>query len=340
MVEDIVSSAVKAAAAGNAADLENKLLQVKTTPKRVNFIAIQQEHTLACEGYHQATVCTGYDTVLPQRTTDLFAFTAKKPGVVRQVAAAGIIVDYDDGAAQGFELGRRFGSAAGLTIAHNVVTPLKEGDRFVVGDAICYNDGFFEPDFFDPKRLALKNAMDVNTVLWESAGTHEDSSAISAEVSQRLTSRIAKVKIVVVKFDQSISNLLKPGTAVDADSVLCIIEDAVTANNKLFDERSIETLKTLSAQTPKANVKGTVERIEVFYHGDKEDMSESLVDLCNYGDKELRKRASAIGKNPFAGKVDGGFRIEGESLPLDHVAIRFSITAHADAGIGDNSSEC
>lgn len=298
-------------------------------------MAIQQEHTVACEGYHQFSVRTGYDSILPHRTGDLFAFTAKKPGVVRQINERGIIVDYDDGDAQGFELGRRFGTAAGLTLAHNIITPLKEGDKFAVGAPIVYNDGFFEPDFFDPKKIVLKNAMEVPVVLWESSDTHEDSSAISSKLSKALSTRITKQKTVVLSFDQSVSTIVKVGEQVTADTVLCTIEDSVTANNKLFDEASIETLRSLAAQTPRARVKGVVERIEVYYHGDKEDMSESLVELCNYGDKELRKRAQAVGKQAYTGKVDGGFRIEGDPIPLDHVAIRFYITSNVGAGVGD-----
>lgn len=304
-------------------------------PKRVNFIAIQQEHRVACEGYHQFSVRTGYDMVVPQRTTDLFAFTAKKKGVVRQIDKRGIIVDYQDGSSQGYSLGRRFGSAAGLTIAHNVITPLKEGDVVEIGDAIVYNDGFFEPDFFNPKRVVLKNAIEVPTVLWESPGVHEDSSGITKHIAQKLTTKITKIKTVELTFDQSISHVVQVGSPVVADSVLCLIEDAVTANNRLFDEASIESLKALSGQSPRAHVQGVVERIEVYYHGDKEDMSESLAELANYSDKEFRKRAQSIGKNGYTGKVDGGFRIEGTPLAVDTVAIRFYITSDVGAGVGD-----
>lgn len=298
-------------------------------------MAIQQEHAVSCDGYHQFSVRTGYDSVLPQRTTDLFAFTAKKPGVVREVSKLGIIVDYDDGEAQGFELGRRFGSAAGLTIAHNVITPLKADDKFVVGDPIVYNDGFFEPDFFDPRKIVLKNAMEVPTVMWESAGTHEDSSAISTTLSDKLSTKITKVKIVEVRFDQTVSNVVQVGQEVTADTSLCIVEDAVTANNKLFDESSIETLRALAAQSPRARVKGVVERIEVYYHGDREDMSESLQELSAISDRGFKKRASAAGKTGYTGKVDGGFRIEGNPLTVDTVAIKIYITSRVGCGLGD-----
>lgn len=312
----------------------------KDDPKRVNFIAIQQSHSIACEGYHQAAVRTGYDGVIAHRSYELFAYTAKKPGLVRSVDAKGIIVDYEDGEVQGYELGRRFGNAAGLTVPHQIVTPMKAGDTVAVGDTIVYNTGFFEPDFFNPKHVVLKNAITVKTVLWESSQTLEDASSISTRASARLRSNITKVKSIVVDFDQAISRLVKVGEVVHADSVLAIIEDSVTASNKLFDEESLDTLRALSAQTPRANLNGKVEKIEVFYHGDKEDMSDSLRAIANMGDRELKKFANSVGREAYTGSVDSGFRIEGDPLSVDSMCIRVYITTAVGAGVGDKGVFC
>lgn len=312
----------------------------KDDPKRVNFIAIQQSHSIACEGYHQYTVRTGYDAVIPHRTYDLFAYTAKKPGVVRTVDAKGIIVDYADGQSQGYELGRRFGNAAGLTVPHQIVTSLKAGDKLQEGDVIIYNSGFFEPDFFNPKQVVLKNSINVKTVLWESSQTLEDASSISTRASARLRTNITKVKSIVVNFDQAVDRLVKVGDVVQADTVLAIIQDAVTANSKLFDDESLDTLRAISAQTPRANLNGKVEKVEVFYHGDKDDMSESLRAIANMGDRELKKYAASLGRNAYTGSVDSGFRIEGDPLPLDAMCIRVYITTAVGAGVGDKGVFC
>lgn len=304
-------------------------------PKRVNFVSIQQKHAIACFGYHQPIVRTGYESVLAHRTDDLYAYTAKKPGKVHRITGRGIIIDYDDGESVGYELGRRFGNAQGLTVAHEIRTLLNDGDKVEVGDCICYNDGFFEPDFFDSKRVVWKNSLNVRTVLWESSQTHEDSSSISKRVSALLTTRITKVKMVVLDFNQSISRLVKAGDDVLSDTVLCLIEDEVTANNKLFNEQSIETLKILSAQAPRAHVQGQVERVEVFYHGDKEDMSASVRELCDWGDEQLRRLAKDVNRKVNTGQVDGGFRIENNPLGLDQVAVKIYITSNVGAGVGD-----
>ena len=305
--------------------------------KRANFIAIQQEHTVACEGYHQLTVTTGYDEVIPHRTGDLFCFTAKKPGKVTSLDDKGIIVSYSDDSSEGFELGRRYGNAAGLTLAHSVITDLKEGQSFEVGDAIVYNPGFFEPDYMNPRKVVYKNGLEAYTVLLENSDVFEDGSAVSTKLGERLRTKITKVKTVVVKFDQVVHGLVKVGNEVQADEVLCLIEDAESAAIGAFDEKSIETLKMVSSQSPRSGVKGVVEQVEVFYHGDKEDMSESLQQLVAQSDKERRSVANSSGKKAYTGRVDGGFRIEGDSLPVDSAAIRIYITSDVDYGVGDKA---
>lgn len=312
----------------------------KDDPKRVNFVGIQQEHCVACDGYHQTTIRTGYEEIVAQRTGPLFAYTAKKPGKVLSIDDKGIIVEYTDGKVQGYELGRRYGNAAGLTIPHHIVTPLKVGSDFIEGDAIVYNTGFFEADAFNPKRIIMKNSMNVKTVLWESTQTLEDASSISPRVAEKMKTRTTKIKHITVTFDESITKLVKEGDKVDYDTVLCIIQDQVTSNAGLFDEDTIDTLRIVGSQTPRAGVKGVVERVEVYYHGDLEDMSESLQALAKASDKQFKIRAKSMNKTVFTGSVDSSFRIDGNPLGLDCLDIKIYITSNAPAGVGDKGVFC
>lgn len=309
-------------------------------PKRVNFASIQASHVIPCAGYKQGAVRTGYEQVIAHRTGDLFAATAKKSGKVTSVTETGIIVQYDDGEVKGYEIGRRFGHAAGLVVPHDVVSNVKEGQKLNDGDLISYNTGFFEKDYLNPNNAVWKSGLTVKTALMESTKTLEDSSAISSKIANLLKTNTTKVKDVVVNFDQSIHKLLKEGVSVEADDILCIIEDAVTANAELFDSESLDTLKILGAQTPQAKAHGIVERVEVFYHGDKEDMSESLKAIVSASDIRIGKRNKAIGKRAFTGAVNNDFRVDGEPLALDTANIRFYITGEVAAGIGDKAVFC
>ena len=308
---------------------------VQDDPKRVNFISIQHGHGVACEGYTQPQVRTGYEQTLSARNSDLFAVIARQPGKVRSVTSTGIIVDYADGTSQGVELGRRYGKAAGLVIPHEVVTPLQAGSSFDAGDALAYNAGFYEPDILNPKQVIWKSGRTVKTVLMEAADTLEDSSSISRKTSEHLTTKITKVRTVIVNFDQQIHNLVKARDRVEYESILCMIEDAVSANSDLLDSETLDTLRVLSKQSPQAKVRGVVERVEMYYNGEREDMSASLQALADLSDKAITARLRSTGKKVLNGSVDENFRIDNEPLLLDTAAIQIYITSDVPAGVGD-----
>ena len=305
-------------------------------PMRVNFVGIQHSHGLACSGYKQSSVRTGYEQILAHRTTDMFAHTARKDGVIVSKNNAGIQIKYDDGTTSGHPIGRRFGTAAGgLVIPHDLSCDLNVGDTFKTGDVICYNNGFFERDLLDPKQVVWKVGVTAKTVLYESSQTLEDASSISKSLAEKLTTMTTKVKTIVVNFDQIVRNIVKPGDKLEPESILCTIEEAVTGGSNLFDEESLNTLRLLSNQTPTSKVRGVVERIEVFYHGDKEMMSDTLKAIASIYDKELSSRNKSIGGGSISGSVNNDLRIDGDPLLRETFAIRFYITSNVPAGVGD-----
>ena len=304
-------------------------------PKRVNFVGIQNSHTVACKGYQPPVVRTGYEQVVAHRTSDMFAYSARKPGKVISLTDTGIVVEYEDGEQKGIELGRRFGNAAGLTIPHELVTDMKIGQKFNEGDIVAFNSGFFQRDFLNPSNVVWKSGITIKTALMESTKTFEDSSSISKRVSELLTTKVTYVRTVIINFGDTVRKLVKVGDVLEPEDILCIIEDPVTSNAGVFDEETINTLKMLSAHTPQAKHKGKVERVIAYYYGDKEDMSESLRSIANLSDKELANRNKSTGKRAFTGRVDDSFRVEGDPIPLDSMAIQIYVTSDVPAGTGD-----
>lgn len=307
-------------------------------PKRVNFIAIQNRHVVACDSYRQAMVRTGYEQVIPHRVGDMFAVTAKKAGKVLSITPDGITFQYDgeeDEAPRGVILGKRFGNAAGLTIPHTIKSDMVAGQRFEVGEPLAYNTGFFERDMLNPKQIIWKSSMLCKVALMEGPDTLEDSSAISKRLTGELVTEHIKIKDVVVNFTQEIHRMIKEGEAVEPESILCIIEDAVSARSSFLDEETLDTLRVLGAQTPQAKIKGRIERIEVYYNGDLEDMSQSLLSLVKSSDKKISARNTAIGRKAYTGSVTDEFRIGTDPLLMDTACIRIYMSAKVAAGVGD-----
>lgn len=307
----------------------------KDDPKRTNFASIQNSHVVSCHGYTQASVRTGYEQVIAHRVSPLFAVPAKDKGEVISKTEKGFVVQYADGKQEGFELGRVFGESRGMTMPHMLSSRLEKGDKFNKGDILSYNAGFFEPDVLNPKNIVMRTGILAKTVLLESGQTLEDASSISKKLAEKLTTQLTKIKDVTLEFGQQLRNVATVGTEVVPETTLCFIEDSVTSNADLFDEESLNTLKLLSASSPTAKVKGVIERIEVIYNGDMEDMSDSLREIATKSDRDLAARARSQGKKAHTGQVLGSVRVGGTTIDPDCAMVRFYITMQVAAGVGD-----
>jgi hypothetical protein len=80
-------------------------------PKRILFKTVQDQHTVACDGYFALPVRTNYEQVISHRSGDLFSVIAEQDGVIESLNEVGGIIKYKDGSTKGFSLGRKFGKA-------------------------------------------------------------------------------------------------------------------------------------------------------------------------------------------------------------------------------------
>jgi hypothetical protein len=313
----------------------NAPIATRDDMKRQGFTSIQNAHSLPVIAQQENILRTGEDSVIPHRTGELWAVSAEQGGRVMMVTDDGLLVKYDDGTERGYKLGRQFGDNAGMVIPHMLVANKKEGQKFEKGDILSYNSGFFKPDTLNPNQVTLCNGTYAWIGLCEPSDTLEDASVISEKLAGMLRTEQTKLRTIVMNFDQSVHRMVKPGQKLDYDDVLCIIEDSITTGIDLYDEIDIESLKALGSQAPKAKYEGVAERIEIYYRGEKEDMSESIRALVNKSDREIAQRRRSTGRKSVTGEVDEGFKIKGNPLPMNSIAIRVFITGPETAGIGD-----
>lgn len=306
-------------------------------PKRVMFIGTQHSHTIATAAARQPHVRTGYEFMVAKRTGKMFATAAKMDGKVLSITERGIVVEYLNGEKDGIELGRVYGRAEGTVYPHDIVTPYKVGDKFKKDDIIAYNTKFFEPDFIDPKNIIMKISRAVNVAFIEGDLTHEDSSAISEEIGSMFETEVSKTKSFVVSFKENVSHVRKPGEKVGPKDILLYIEDEITANTGQFSEQSLDVLKRKAATAPRAGLMGVVERIEVYYHGDKRDMTASLKKLADKSDSDLAAICKATNRPVVTGAVTEEHRVKGNSLDIDMAEIRIYLTVKNGTGVGDKA---
>lgn len=303
--------------------------------KRTVFSSIQYGSSVAAKGYKPSTVRTGMERVIAHRTSDLFAQTAKQSGKVVSVSDTVMEIEYKDGTTQAIELGRRFGTGAGLVFPHEIVTPLKVGQTIKKEDVLAYNTAYFDPDPMEPGQILLKTTDQAKTVLWESPDTLEDSSVISSKLAARMETTTTKQKNVVVDFETIIKNPQKIGVSLDYDDVLCLLEEPTTEAAGDLSKAALDTLKRIASKAPKAKTIGVLEKIEVLYNGELEDMSESLRAMAKVSDRNIKAIAKAKKQNITSGRVDNSMRVEGKELSQNTAVIKFFITGPESANPGD-----
>lgn len=303
--------------------------------KRNVFTSIQNSHTIACEGYVQPRIQTTLEGLMGQRTSDLFCKTAAQEGKVTMLSNLGIVITYKDGTTEGVLLGRRYGDAEGKTYPHDIVTDLKMNDKVIKGQTIAYNKSFFEPSTLDPRFSVMKFATYSTVAFIEAAETHEDSCEIFKGLAERLRSSTTDPRNYVLRFTQNVHNVLKPGTKVDPDTVLMVIEDEITSGTGVYDAQSTTTLGRLGRNAPRAGHTGTLDWIECIYHGDKADLSPSLRKLVDASDKYKADQAKAVLKKPILGKATSDWSVKGKPLMLDNVELIFHITKVNEMGHAD-----
>ena len=132
--------------------------------------------------------------------------------------------------------------------------------------------------------------------------------------------------------------MVKVGDEVDLETILCTLEDQLTADNSYFDSEGMDTLKALGQLNPKAKTKGVVEKIEVLYNGDTTDMSKSLKTVVNRADKERADRVKLLeSEESLTGRVNEPINVEGRRLVMDQAVIKVYITKSLLAGVGDKA---
>lgn len=303
-------------------------------PKRINFVSIQNGHTISSEGYTQPLLRTGYEYLIPYKVGNLYCSVAKDDGIVIDKTDKIITVKYKDNTTESIQLGNRYGRMEGTIYPHNVHSDLVKGSRFKKNDYLAYNTNFFEKDWLDPSKLILKFSRNVTVALTMTNEVFEDSSAISSELSKEMSSYIIKEKAFVIEFNKNIINLLPVGTVVHPNDTLFTILDENTDYNNL-SESTIEMLQNLAAFSPKAKYNGVIDRYEVRYNGELQDMSPSLRKIVTKLDKDIYEETKGTEYEISSGKVNSEYRVDGNNLNLDTLVLRVFIKVNVSMAIGD-----
>ena len=280
-------------------------------------------------------VLSGAERTVAFRTDDIWARNAKKAGKVTEVTKDTLTVEYTDGETESFPVGRYFGTWSGTIIPHDIKTDLKVGDVFDVDDILAYNANYFQPDSLNPRHVIFKRGIRGNILFWETTDTLEDADCISKDFSKKLATGMSEKRPVKVAADYAIELLKVEGDEVDPETILCTLRPPMSGLSSKYNPDQLDALDTLKTLVPAAKYPGVIERIEVMYTGELEDMSESLQELVTKYDSKLYRLNKKLNIPVKAAKVDSTYAIDNVDIGENQVVIMFYITEIVGAGIGD-----
>lgn len=294
--------------------------------KRQVFVSIQFGSMASAKGARSMPYRTGGELTIGAHGYERHYRQVERDCKVVEVADDHITVKYnDDGKEESFPLGRWYGKHEGTSYPHNNVTPWKKGDKLEANDTLLYNENFFEMDIMNPKAAVMKWGAIAWVGLTEEEGVVEDSTEIDEEIAALMKTEVDKAKPVTLAFDQVLNLQVKEGDKVDFDTILCTFHNELGGSSE-HSEEVAQTLFGLSSSSPTAGVRGYLDSIEVVYHGELEDMSESVREFVKKYDRR-RKAKSKFSRDPMAetGQVGSEWRVDGVPLPYNHLAIYFHI---------------
>lgn len=337
------TSDVKTAPNSSLISVTSLLLPASTNtdPKRANMASVQISSLSPAKGAQLTPVRTGYEQVIASRSDERFAYIAKGDGKVLSNNGKHLKIEYKDDNSkivkEGVPLGIEHGTTPDSVSVRDKVTDLEKGNKFSKGDCLVWDSNFFARDILRPGGVSLLGAVMGRVVYIENNDTNEDGSAISSKLADKLTTKINKVKTLLVTFDERVTKLVKPGDVLDLDSILAIIEDESIAGS-VNGDNALLGLSKLTNKAPKAKFKGTVTKIEIIYMGELKDMTSSLRTLATVDSKRRKLENKETGGNEAeTGSVSQPTFINKSKIINNTMAITIYLTADAEAGVGDKA---
>lgn len=297
----------------------------KDDMKRLNFVSIQNGHVIPITGATAPIIRTGYEPIFAYKSPDIYVYNAQQDGIVDKVTDKVIRVLYKNGEKEDIELGVWSSKEeAGMSYKHNNVTFLRSGDKFKRGDVLRYDEAFYVRDILDRNKVIMKTSKTLSTALIEIPETHEDSSVITKKASKKLSTLLYKVKSHKISDKDKLLEFKDVNTEVKPSDILFLATDKNTFINNKIDEETRDILQGLKRGSPKAEVKGRIEKIEINYNKSDEALDKSIEDLIKKHKKNFKE-------------VNNQYSINGKPLDVGEIEIKFFIMFEEEVGVGDKT---
>lgn len=216
----------------------------------------------------------------------------------------------------------------GTSIKHNMTTNLRVGDKVEPDQVVVYDSGFFEPNIYDSKSVVLRMGSYGTVAFVETKTTYEDSIIFNSSMLEKTGETKYKIVSKVLDVTSHITNVLPEKTEVRHGDKLMTIMDINLMDSSLSD-RARDILSDVNDSSPKANGNGIIDRIDVIYNCELEDMDQSIRILADISNKRFKEESGVDGR------VTSEYSIYGIPLMAGQIELKYYVVSEADTKIGD-----
>lgn len=300
---------------------------------------MQISHHIPTANQEPNRLTTGYEKVIPFKTSSSFVGKAKKDGRVTNIDAQLnlVTVQYTDGTTDIFEFGSIIGEIPGMAVNHKIglMPNIRVGTQVKKDTIITYHTEFFNLDPITHE-LAWCHGVQTTVALMPKDVTLEDSCMLSTSFAEKLGFESIYARPITISTDMIIKDFADVGSKVSFNSSLIKVQyedvaEIVQDVDELFDE--------LKQVEYRSKYDGEVVGIQVYYVA--ESLNPSLTRFINKVTYKNRRKSN-VAKGTLKEVsmshvtiVPEGTRIRGVQLAATDILVVFHIKSKIACGIGD-----
>jgi len=319
-------------------------------PPRQGMNLYQTTHVLSTNHMSKPLFTTGAHKTVARFTSSEFAFKAFGDGIVERIDKENnlVFLKYKDSSIGVIDTNVKSSrSPDGFYVPIHLTHNLKVGDKFKEGDILAADEYFFS---LDGNETALYQGTLAKFALVPLHNTYEDSSVITEEFAEKMTSTIVMMTDITLTHNANIEYLVKVGDKVKTSDKLAIYEETFNDEDgyisKLLANMGSEfhdAVEAVGKNVKTSKYTGEIVDIRIYYTKPIEEYSESLQRLLkDYVGKhgELSKQFDKVRKDQLVDQrqIEPLEQADISGVKFDGIKIEIFIKMEDSISVGDKIS--
>lgn len=251
---------------------------------RVAIGTSQTGHIVSTEGAQPALISNGVDEIVPAYLTEEFSAMAQDDGKVLEITEGYMIVQYKNQEKKAIPIGDKLGfnSGSGFYVNNKLKPNFEAGESFKKNDILAYHEKYFSKDSMGQVRMNLGPLAKV--AFAGNYFTYEDSGAVTAKLSKKLSTTIIMKQIIKLDATEDIEKIAQIGDEIEIGDPL------VTFGLGNTGDKSVDNfLKAFGAtedddtfkRVIKSDHAGEIVEVKIFTNKSMDKLSPSLFKIVS-----------------------------------------------------------